>query len=131
MGLQVSTDPTSVAAVMGLEKPGPGPFRKDSDGIAVEMLTSGTTGPPKRIPLKYKAFEHTVDGFDHSFEQAFDGVLDLEFDVQPPPLPSPPDEPCAAAADWPFAFATDCACSGVSPEIASVEMRALITSAYF
>jgi acyl-CoA synthetase (AMP-forming)/AMP-acid ligase II len=60
LGLQVSTDPMSVAAVEGLEKPGTGPFRSSSDGVAVEMLTSGTTGPPKRIPLTYAAFEHTV-----------------------------------------------------------------------
>lgn len=60
LGLQVSTDPPSVTALAGTEKPGPGPFRSESDGVAVEMLTSGTTGPPKRIPLKYRAFEHTV-----------------------------------------------------------------------
>lgn len=60
LGLQVSTDPPSVTTVAGLEKAGAGPFRSESDGVAVEMLTSGTTGPPKRIPLTYQAFEHTV-----------------------------------------------------------------------
>jgi acyl-CoA synthetase (AMP-forming)/AMP-acid ligase II len=29
-------------------------------GVAVEMLTSGTTGPPKRVPLEYRAFERTI-----------------------------------------------------------------------
>ena len=50
----------AIDTVPGLERPGPGPFRNEPEGIAVEMLTSGTTGPPKRIPLSYQAFEHTV-----------------------------------------------------------------------
>ncbi|OBI67197.1 class I adenylate-forming enzyme family protein [Mycobacterium sp. E796] len=57
LGVRVSSD---VAVVDGLEHLGPGPFRPSRDGIAVEMLTSGTTGPPKRIPLSYSSFEHTV-----------------------------------------------------------------------
>jgi long-chain acyl-CoA synthetase len=60
IGLVVSTSPASVDVVPGLEEPGRGPFRQEPDGIAVEMLTSGTTGPAKRIPLSYQAFEHTV-----------------------------------------------------------------------
>ena len=61
IGLRVMVDPAGCTAVAGLEHPGPGPFRDEPDGIAVEMLTSGTTGPPKRIPLSYKSFEHTVN----------------------------------------------------------------------
>ncbi len=60
MGLSVATDPAAVQAVPGREEPGSGPFRGEAAGIAVEMLTSGTTGPPKRIPLSYEAFEHTI-----------------------------------------------------------------------
>lgn len=60
MGLQVTIDPAACATVSGLENPGSGPFRNETAGIAVEMLTSGTTGPPKRIPLSYSSFEHTV-----------------------------------------------------------------------
>lgn len=60
LGLRVANDPAGVTAVTGLEAPGPGPFRPEPDGIAVEMLTSGTTGPPKRIPLTYQAFGNTV-----------------------------------------------------------------------
>jgi acyl-CoA synthetase (AMP-forming)/AMP-acid ligase II len=60
LGLEVGGDAEPVRTVAGLEKPGPGPFRDEPPGVAVEMLTSGTTGPPKRIPLSYKAFEHTV-----------------------------------------------------------------------
>jgi long-chain acyl-CoA synthetase len=60
VGLQVMTEPAGCATVAGLETPGSGQFRKETAGIAVEMLTSGTTGPPKRIPLSYRSFEHTV-----------------------------------------------------------------------
>ena len=35
-------------------------FRPPQPGVAVEMLTSGTTGPPKRIQLKRSAFERTI-----------------------------------------------------------------------
>lgn len=59
LGLQVGTE-RAVQTVPDLQELGPGPFRRASHGIAVEMLTSGTTGPPKRIPLSYSAFEHTV-----------------------------------------------------------------------
>lgn len=60
LGLCVSTAPAGASAVTGLEATGAGPWRARSAGVAVEMLTSGTTGPPKRIPLTYEAFEGTV-----------------------------------------------------------------------
>lgn len=60
LGLSVAHAPATVVARPGFEAPGPGPFRVEPDGIAVEMLTSGTTGPPKRIPLSYSAFSNTV-----------------------------------------------------------------------
>jgi long-chain acyl-CoA synthetase len=34
-------------------------------GVAVEMLTSGTTGPPKRVPLTYETFRRVLDGAKH------------------------------------------------------------------
>jgi acyl-coenzyme A synthetase/AMP-(fatty) acid ligase len=44
------------------------PFTRADDGyfttpddIAVAMLTSGTTGPPKRIPIRYRDFERALD----------------------------------------------------------------------
>ncbi|WP_240629532.1 class I adenylate-forming enzyme family protein [Mycobacterium colombiense] len=60
LGVRVSSDPAGATVVEGLQHCGPGPFRPPGDGVAVEMLTSGTTGPPKRIPLSYSSFEHTV-----------------------------------------------------------------------
>jgi long-chain acyl-CoA synthetase len=38
-----------------------GPAPAD-DGVAILMPTSGTTGPPKRIPLRYAEIEHALRG---------------------------------------------------------------------
>ena len=43
-----------------METPGSGSFRAPRPGIAVEMLTSGTTGLPKRVPLSFESFERTI-----------------------------------------------------------------------
>lgn len=34
-------------------------------GVAVRMLTSGTTGPPKRVDLTYETLEHVMEGAKH------------------------------------------------------------------
>ena len=34
-------------------------------GVAVQMLTSGTTGPPKRIDLLYRSLEHEIESTAH------------------------------------------------------------------
>jgi long-chain acyl-CoA synthetase len=34
-------------------------------GIAIEMLTSGTTGPPKRIPLPYENLARSIEALAH------------------------------------------------------------------
>ncbi|TRW79699.1 long-chain fatty acid--CoA ligase [Mycolicibacterium sp. 018/SC-01/001] len=60
LGLRLSAQPVGVDTAFDLAAPGPGPFRTVAPGVAVEMLTSGTTGPPKRIPLSYEAFENTI-----------------------------------------------------------------------
>jgi acyl-coenzyme A synthetase/AMP-(fatty) acid ligase len=39
---------------------GAGEFRSDASGVGIEMLTSGTTGTPKRIPLKASNFEKMI-----------------------------------------------------------------------
>lgn len=47
----------SVQAVEGLEQTGPGPHREAMPGTGIEMMTSGTTGPAKRIRLAYANLE--------------------------------------------------------------------------
>lgn len=72
LGLRVTLNPARVVPVAGLEGP---PARPDqnvavgSDRTAVLMLTSGTTGPPKRIPLSYSAFEHTLTAAGTHYSQ--------------------------------------------------------------
>lgn len=52
VGIEVSGPPFAVRLVPGLEKLGTGLHRAPLPGHVVERLTSGTTGPPKRIPVK-------------------------------------------------------------------------------
>ena len=44
--------------------------------VAVEMLTSGTTGPPKRVPLTYETLVRVLDGTKH-YERNRDDELRL------------------------------------------------------
>lgn len=60
MAVQVSLKPEpQVSALDGLDKPGTGPFHEPLNGTAVLMLSSGTTGPAKRIKLPYKQLEQS------------------------------------------------------------------------
>ena len=47
--------------------PGPatGPTPRPRPGVAVRMLTSGTTGPPKRIDLRYEMLDLVMRGAKH------------------------------------------------------------------
>lgn len=47
----------------GFETPARGVEIKLSSGVAIEMLTSGTTGAPKRVPLTRAAFDASFAGF--------------------------------------------------------------------
>ena len=69
MGVELTDTPAQpVALVAGLEQPGDGPHHDPLPGIAVEMLTSGTTGPPKRVRLGYAALQRSLLGAAH-YEQ--------------------------------------------------------------
>ncbi|MCV7370546.1 AMP-dependent synthetase [Mycolicibacterium duvalii] len=72
LGLSATLDWPAVTVLPGLGVAGPGPFRSEPDGVAVEMLTSGTTGPPKRIPLTYRSFERTVAAASTHYSAAGD-----------------------------------------------------------
>jgi acyl-CoA synthetase (AMP-forming)/AMP-acid ligase II len=52
---------TPVAPVPGLEQPGPGPFREPPAESGLEILSSGTTGPPKRVPLPNQVLVRAVE----------------------------------------------------------------------
>jgi acyl-CoA synthetase (AMP-forming)/AMP-acid ligase II len=52
MGIAVAGwSPITVRPVTGCARVGAGPHRRPMPGIVLERLTSGTTGPPKRIPV--------------------------------------------------------------------------------
>jgi acyl-CoA synthetase (AMP-forming)/AMP-acid ligase II len=71
----VDDDVTRRMAVLTLDDLG-GPARLDAaeqvhatparhDGVAVQMLTSGTTGPPRRVDLTYDTLERVMEGAKH------------------------------------------------------------------
>jgi len=64
LGLALTGDPAEpVRVIEGLGEPGLAGVRAFADeDVAVEMLTSGTTGPPKRVPLKRVSIERSVLG---------------------------------------------------------------------
>jgi acyl-CoA synthetase (AMP-forming)/AMP-acid ligase II len=53
-----------------------GGFAAPHPGVAVEMLTSGTTGPPKRVPLSYATLLRVLIGAKH-YERNSDAELRL------------------------------------------------------
>jgi long-chain acyl-CoA synthetase len=54
--------PALLDAPAGASTSNPGAGRVPRPDVAVRMLTSGTTGPPKRIDLSYDMLAHTVMG---------------------------------------------------------------------
>ncbi len=60
-GVALSMRPPTVAAVPGLECRDPTRHHARAEpGVALYILTSGTTGPPKRQPIKTQVLERTV-----------------------------------------------------------------------
>jgi len=63
LGLELTGDPAEpVRAVPGLPGRPAEWAHRDAPGVAIEMLTSGTTGEPKRIPLPYRKLETALLG---------------------------------------------------------------------
>jgi acyl-CoA synthetase (AMP-forming)/AMP-acid ligase II len=61
LGLELTGDVAApVRIVPGLEGKPEQWKLKMAEGVAIEMLTSGTTGAPKRIPLPYRKFEKAL-----------------------------------------------------------------------
>jgi acyl-coenzyme A synthetase/AMP-(fatty) acid ligase len=47
--------------IEGLDAPRGPELQREAPGVAIEMLSSGTTGTPKRIPLAAKSFERAIN----------------------------------------------------------------------
>ena len=62
LGIELFDAPQLGAHVVeGLDTPGPGPHHPDMPGVAMQMLTSGTTGPPKRVSLRFDAMAEGME----------------------------------------------------------------------
>jgi acyl-CoA synthetase (AMP-forming)/AMP-acid ligase II len=60
-GISLTGDPARpVELVEQLRAVGPGPHQPPQPGIAILMLTSGTTGAPKRVPLRLAVLERQL-----------------------------------------------------------------------
>ncbi|KUH80834.1 AMP-dependent synthetase [Mycobacterium sp. GA-1999] len=61
VGVAISSRSPTVAAVPGLERRNPSRSHAHAEpGVALQILTSGTTGPPKRQSIKTAVLERTV-----------------------------------------------------------------------
>lgn len=60
VGIAISLTDRRVAYADGLEQLGEGPFAEVSAEPSVHVLTSGTTGPPKRIAIKMPVLERAA-----------------------------------------------------------------------
>lgn len=69
------SDRLGLVEVCGASRSDPAPALGDPT-VAVEMLTSGTTGPPKRVPLTYDTLLRVLLGAKH-YERNPDEVLRL------------------------------------------------------
>ena len=77
VGIEVVDAPTlGVRVVPGLESKGPGPHHEALAGVAVQMLTSGTTGPPKRIALRLAALQESLASATHYESKSRKGEAD-------------------------------------------------------
>jgi long-chain acyl-CoA synthetase len=65
VAVAVRADPPGATLAGTRTVPGPGPRTEVPPGTAVQMLTSGTTGTPKRVPLAYRSLEESLLGAQH------------------------------------------------------------------
>lgn len=66
VGIEVSGPPLAVRVVPGLAKLGAGPFREPMPGYVLERLTSGTTGAPKRLPVRQEVLIPSLQSGEQS-----------------------------------------------------------------
>jgi acyl-CoA synthetase (AMP-forming)/AMP-acid ligase II len=55
----------AMGAPIAVTGPAAAPAARRAEGVAVRMLTSGTTGPPKRIDLRYEMLDLVMRGAKH------------------------------------------------------------------
>jgi long-chain acyl-CoA synthetase len=83
LGIALDTASGGVATTDGLDAFSAGDYRRHDSDIAVEILSSGTTGPPKRIPVSTRIFARALD-----MTNASGTITRGEYDISPWPIGS-------------------------------------------
>jgi long-chain acyl-CoA synthetase len=83
LGIMLDTGAETVAIVPGLERSSVTDYRRHSSDIVVEILSSGTTGPPKRIPVGKRIMARALD-----MTNASGTITRGEYDISPWPIGS-------------------------------------------
>jgi long-chain acyl-CoA synthetase len=83
LGIGLDSAGFSVALVPGLERFTAADYRRHGSDIAVEILSSGTTGPPKRVPVSKSIIARSLE-----MTKASGTVTRGEFDISPWPIGS-------------------------------------------
>jgi len=71
LGVCLSDQDAAISLVPGLDKRGPGPHRPATPEVAVELLTSGTTGLPKRVPIPWRTVNMAMHDAKAVLDQNF------------------------------------------------------------
>lgn len=83
LGVGLDSARLSVALVPGLEQFAVADYRRHGSDIAVEILSSGTTGPPKRVPVSKTIIARSLE-----MTKASGTIVRGEFDISPWPIGS-------------------------------------------
>lgn len=83
LGIALDAASGGVAIVTGLDVFSARDYRRHDNAIAMEILSSGTTGPPKRIPVSTKIFARALE-----MTTASGTVTRGEYDISPWPIGS-------------------------------------------
>jgi long-chain acyl-CoA synthetase len=83
LGVALDTKTGTVALVPGLERSSTADYRRHGSDIAVEILSSGTTGPPKRIPVSKTIIARALE-----MTTASGTITRGEYDISPWPIGS-------------------------------------------
>jgi long-chain acyl-CoA synthetase len=77
LGLSILGTADTVTPVPGLERSSGQGLRSPAAGLAIEMLTSGTTGAPKRLPLSFAMIERAMLGENSENAKEFPDATQL------------------------------------------------------
>ena len=83
LGIGLNSLSLVVASVPGLERFAVADYRRYGSDIAVEILSSGTTGPPKRVPVSKTIIARSLE-----MPKASGTLTRGEFDISPWPIGS-------------------------------------------